>query len=144
MGLFSTKSDVFSFGIMLLEVISGRSRFLSYENPSRDLFEHAWRLWKEDNLSGIVDEFSVVETGDLSELLRYIHIGLLCIQQQPEKRPSMAFVTFMLESSFELLRLDYPISCFAIIPSKEILLLAMLDRVRQIYNDQHHNKAINK
>ncbi|KAK8535118.1 hypothetical protein V6N13_130317 [Hibiscus sabdariffa] len=62
----------------------------------------AWRLWKEGNPSGIVDEFSVVEAGDLPELLRYIHIGLLWVQQRPEERPSMAFVTFMLESSLEL------------------------------------------
>ncbi|GMJ05175.1 hypothetical protein like AT4G27290 [Hibiscus trionum] len=103
-GLFSVKSDVFSFGIVLLEVISGRkNRGFYHANRSGNLIEHAWRLWTEGNPSGIVDEF-LVETGDQPEpeLLRCIHIGLLCVQQHPEERPCMSAVVLMLGSRSEL------------------------------------------
>ncbi|GMJ10249.1 hypothetical protein like AT4G27290 [Hibiscus trionum] len=101
-GLFSVKSDVFSFGILLLEVISGRkSRGFYHANKSSNLIEHAWILWKEDKPLDVADDF-LVNTGDLSELLRCIRISLLCVQQHPEERPSMSSVVHMLGSHNEL------------------------------------------
>ncbi|KAE8703210.1 G-type lectin S-receptor-like serine/threonine-protein kinase SD1-1 [Hibiscus syriacus] len=101
-GLFSVKSDVFSFGILLLEVISGmKNRGFYHANESGNLVEHAWRLWKEGKPLDIVDSF-FVETGYLSELLQCIHISLLCVQQHPEERPSMSSVVVMLISHNEL------------------------------------------
>ncbi|KAE8681051.1 S-locus lectin protein kinase family protein [Hibiscus syriacus] len=101
-GMFSVKSDVFSFGILLLEIISGRkNRGFYLANQSGNLIEHAWRLWKEDEPSVLADDF-LVETGNLSELLRCIHIGLLCVQQHPDERPSMSSVVVMLVSQNEL------------------------------------------
>ncbi|KAE8703213.1 Detected protein of confused Function [Hibiscus syriacus] len=66
-GLFSVKSDIFSFGILLLEVISGRkNRGFYHENESGNLIEHqAWRLWKEGKPLDVADDF-LVETGDQS------------------------------------------------------------------------------
>ncbi|KAB2044185.1 hypothetical protein ES319_D01G072700v1 [Gossypium barbadense] len=101
-GLFSAKSDVFSFGILLLEITSGRkNRGFYHSNQSGNLIEHAWRLWKKGKLLDLADEF-LVETGDLSKLLRCMHISLLCIQLYPEERPSMASVVLMLGSDNEL------------------------------------------
>ncbi|MBA0705543.1 hypothetical protein Golax_017731, partial [Gossypium laxum] len=101
-GLFSAKSDVFSFGILLLEITSGRkNRGFYHSNQSGNLIEHAWRLWKKGKLLDLADEF-LVETGDRSKLLRCMHISLLCIQLYPEERPSMASVVLMLESDNEL------------------------------------------
>ncbi|KAE8667302.1 S-locus lectin protein kinase family protein [Hibiscus syriacus] len=101
-GLFSVKSDVFSFGIVLLEVISGRkNRGFYHENESGNLIQHAWRLWKEAKPLDVADDF-LVETGDLSELLRCIHISLLCVQTHQEERPSMSSVVHMLGSQNEL------------------------------------------
>ncbi|PIA58494.1 hypothetical protein AQUCO_00500437v1 [Aquilegia coerulea] len=50
-GLFSVKSDVFSFGVLLLEIISGKKSNDIYESgPSWNLLNYAWKLWREDNL----------------------------------------------------------------------------------------------
>ncbi|GLT51481.1 hypothetical protein SLA2020_248880 [Shorea laevis] len=49
-GLFSIKSDVFSFGVLLLEIISGiRNRGFFHPKHSLNLIGHAWKLWKEGN-----------------------------------------------------------------------------------------------
>ncbi|KAI3766676.1 hypothetical protein L2E82_16745 [Cichorium intybus] len=49
-GRFSIKSDVFSFGVLVLEIVSGKkNRGFSHEGHRDNLLGHAWRLFKEDN-----------------------------------------------------------------------------------------------
>ncbi|XP_030955199.1 G-type lectin S-receptor-like serine/threonine-protein kinase At4g27290 isoform X2 [Quercus lobata] len=97
-GLFSTKSDVFSFGILLLEIICGKkSRGLFHPNHSLNLIGYAWRLWNEGRPLELTDE-CFRQSSTLSEVLRCIHISLLCLQQCPEDRPSMSSVIVMLGS----------------------------------------------
>ncbi|KAJ4835468.1 hypothetical protein Tsubulata_032373 [Turnera subulata] len=95
-GLFSVKSDVFSFGILVLEIISGRkSKGFFHPNNSLNIILVAWRIWKEGNPSDLVDASSR-ESCNTSELMRCIHISLLCVQQHPEDRPGMETVVMML------------------------------------------------
>ncbi|WJX30436.1 receptor protein-tyrosine kinase [Trifolium repens] len=95
-GLFSIKSDVFSFGILLLEIVSGRkNKGLSYPKNNDNLVGHAWGLWKEGSSKELVDDCF----GDLyilSEALRCIQVGLLCLQQHAIDRPNMVSVLAML------------------------------------------------
>ncbi|KAK4588065.1 hypothetical protein RGQ29_019164 [Quercus rubra] len=95
-GLFSIKSDVFSFGVLLLEIITGKKNSTYYhDDPSSNLIGHVWDLWKEDKAMELIDS-SLGETYPANEVSRYIQIGLLCVQEHAEDRPSMSTVVFML------------------------------------------------
>ncbi|XP_011014316.1 PREDICTED: G-type lectin S-receptor-like serine/threonine-protein kinase At4g27290 [Populus euphratica] len=96
-GLFSVKSDVFSFGILMLEIISGKkSRGFYHPHHSLSLIGHAWRLWKDGKPLNLIEAFPG-ESCNLSEvIMRCINISLLCVQQHPDDRPSMATVVWML------------------------------------------------
>ncbi|KAL8510582.1 hypothetical protein ACS0TY_017414 [Phlomoides rotata] len=101
-GLFSIKSDVFSFGVLVLEVVSGkRNKYFSLEDKNLNLIGHAWTMYKEERLWELVDA-SLGDSIDKSQVLRSIHVGLLCVQARPEDRPSMSSVVFMLGNKDEL------------------------------------------
>ncbi|XP_056693396.1 G-type lectin S-receptor-like serine/threonine-protein kinase At4g27290 isoform X2 [Spinacia oleracea] len=101
-GLFSVKSDVYSFGVLLLEIISSkRNRGFNHPDHHHNLLGHAWRLLNEGLGLELVDS-SIEVCYNASEVLRSMHIGLLCVQQNPDDRPSMLSVVVMLDSDVEL------------------------------------------
>ncbi|XP_057537118.1 G-type lectin S-receptor-like serine/threonine-protein kinase At1g11410 isoform X1 [Amaranthus tricolor] len=101
-GVMSIKSDVFSFGVLLLEIITGRKNSGFYpDNPSINLVGHVWELWKEGRSLEIVDT-SVKDSDADEELLSCIQIGLLCVQERADDRPTMSTVVFMLSNNVEL------------------------------------------
>ncbi|XP_048234994.1 G-type lectin S-receptor-like serine/threonine-protein kinase At4g27290 isoform X2 [Ricinus communis] len=96
-GLFSMKSDVFSFGVLVLEIISGKkNRGFFHPDHSHNLLGHAWKLLLEGRSLDLVDK--MLDSFAASEVLRCIHVGLLCVQQRPEDRPNMSSVVVMLGS----------------------------------------------
>ncbi|XP_077245928.1 uncharacterized protein LOC143885616 [Tasmannia lanceolata] len=97
-GLFSVKSDVFSFGVILLEIISGKKNTSFYlSEHALTLLEHAWQLWIEDKGLDLMDK-SVSEACNTSEVLKCIQVGLLCVQEDAIDRPTMASVVAMFVS----------------------------------------------
>uniref|UniRef100_A0A7N2LNP9 Receptor-like serine/threonine-protein kinase n=1 Tax=Quercus lobata TaxID=97700 RepID=A0A7N2LNP9_QUELO len=95
-GVFSTKSDVFSFGVLLLEIISGQKNYSSYhsERPL-NFIGYAWELWGEGRGLELID----TALGDLDhtdQVLRCINVGLLCVQESSVDRPAMLDVIFMI------------------------------------------------
>ncbi|EFH45829.1 predicted protein [Arabidopsis lyrata subsp. lyrata] len=103
-GYFSLKSDVFSFGVLVLEIVTGRrNRGFRNEEHKLNLLGHAWRQFLEDKAYELIDEAVNESCTDISEVLRVIHIGLLCVQQDPKDRPNMSVVVLMLSSDMLLL-----------------------------------------
>ncbi|KAK4491988.1 hypothetical protein RD792_002773 [Penstemon davidsonii] len=95
-GLFSVKSDVFSFGVLVLEIVSGkRNRGFSHIDHNLNLLGHAWTLYKEDRPLDLVDA-SLGNSFYFSDVVRSVHVALLCVQQNPKDRPSMSSVVMML------------------------------------------------
>ncbi|KAK2440113.1 hypothetical protein P8452_19279 [Trifolium repens] len=96
-GSFSIKSDVFSFGVVVLEIISGKKNSGFCDPQHRlNLLGHAWRLWIEEKPEKLIADI-LYDDAIYSEIIRFIHVGLLCVQQQPENRPNMSSVVFMLK-----------------------------------------------
>ncbi|KAL9460492.1 hypothetical protein AB3S75_003653 [Citrus x aurantiifolia] len=81
-GIVSMKIDVFSFGVLVLEI--------------------AWQLWNEGKCLELVDT-ALDESCSPSEVLRCIHVGLLCVQDQPTDRPTMSDVVSMLTNETMIL-----------------------------------------
>ncbi|XP_076898181.1 G-type lectin S-receptor-like serine/threonine-protein kinase At4g27290 [Bidens hawaiensis] len=95
-GLFSLKSDVFSFGVLVLEIVSGKkNRGFSHQAHHDNLLGHAWRLYKEGKPHELVD-VALGGSWSACEVLQSIHVGLLCVQQNADDRPNMSSVVHML------------------------------------------------
>ncbi|KAG6532357.1 hypothetical protein ZIOFF_006197 [Zingiber officinale] len=97
-GHFSEKSDVYSFGVLLLEILSGKkSTEIFKANQPQSLLGQAWKLWGEGRSTKLLVESSG-DSSTMSKALRYFQVGLLCVQEGSEDRPSMAQVVVMLSS----------------------------------------------
>ncbi|KAK9084905.1 hypothetical protein Sjap_025316 [Stephania japonica] len=97
-GQFSVKSDVYSFGVLILEIVTGQ-KVLTFEQSEHgeDLLSYAWRNWKQGTALELIDP-ALQGTCSANEVVRCIHIGLLCVQEDYADRPNMASVVLMLTS----------------------------------------------
>ncbi|CAH9130885.1 unnamed protein product [Cuscuta epithymum] len=100
-GHFSVKSDTFSYGVMLLEILSGRKNKNRFNEDSLNLVEDVWNFWREERPLDMIDP-SLGASYEEREVLRCIHVGLLCVQAFPNHRPTMLEVVFMLSNETTL------------------------------------------
>ncbi|XP_058725199.1 cysteine-rich receptor-like protein kinase 44 [Vicia villosa] len=107
-GQFSVKSDVFSFGVLILEIISGhKNNDVRRGDTNEYLLSFVWRNWRDGSPTNIIDPTIINDS--VNEVLRCIHIGLLCVQENANSRPTMTSVVLMLNShSFSLSRPSEP------------------------------------
>ncbi|GLT30997.1 hypothetical protein SLA2020_057660 [Shorea laevis] len=97
-GCFSVKSDVFSFGVMLLEILSGRkNNSPSNGEDAANLISLAWRNWRDGTALNVVDPN--LREGSTAQMIRCIHVGLLCVQQNQLQRPTMGSIIVMLTNN---------------------------------------------
>ncbi|KAJ0787874.1 putative protein kinase RLK-Pelle-DLSV family [Helianthus annuus] len=87
-GVMSEKSDVFSYGVMLLEITSGKRNTEIIHPEQIYPLTHAWKSWKEGRGIELMDQ-ALEGSSCVSEGLRCIHVALLCVQDLPKDRPTM-------------------------------------------------------
>ncbi|XP_061999789.1 cysteine-rich receptor-like protein kinase 44 isoform X1 [Rosa rugosa] len=98
-GHFSVKSDVYSFGVLVLEIITGqKNSSFRHEESTEVLLSYAWNSWREGTALNLIDP--MLRSGFSGpEIIRYIHIALLCVQQSVAARPTIAAVNHMYSSN---------------------------------------------
>jgi hypothetical protein len=103
--LSDRESVVYSYGMVLLETVSGRRNFDVSEETGRKKFSvWAYEEYERGNLAGIVDRRLPAEDLDMAQVERALQVSFWCIQEQPAQRPSMGKVVQMLEGVMELER----------------------------------------
>ncbi|XP_024318023.1 cold-responsive protein kinase 1 isoform X2 [Brachypodium distachyon] len=95
-GQVTKKSDIYSFGVLLLEIVSGRCNHnnrLPYEDQF--LLERTWRHHEQGQLEKIIDA-DLEDDLDVEEACRFLKVGLLCTQDAMKLRPNMTNIVLML------------------------------------------------
>ncbi|KAJ1412166.1 Serine-threonine/tyrosine-protein kinase, catalytic domain [Sesbania bispinosa] len=96
-GQLTDKADVYSFGVLVLEIICGRRNNV-FREDSGSLLQTVWKLYRSNTLIEAVDS-SLGDDFPATEATRVFHIGLLCTQASASLRPSMTQVVHMLRNS---------------------------------------------
>ncbi|XP_027086057.1 G-type lectin S-receptor-like serine/threonine-protein kinase At1g11300 [Coffea arabica] len=97
-GRFSEKSDVYSFGVLLLEIVSGRRNTGFYHDEYElSLLGYAWKLWNGNDITNLIDPL-IFDPCIEVEVKRYVHVGLLSVQEYTKDRPNVSTVLSMLNS----------------------------------------------
>ncbi|KAG9453970.1 hypothetical protein H6P81_006874 [Aristolochia fimbriata] len=101
LGQLTKKADIYSFGVLILEIISGRSSSkAAWGEDMMVLLEWTWKLREEDRLLEIVDP--ELDGYPEEEVLRFIKVALFCTQATSQQRPSMKLILEMLSNEIML------------------------------------------
>ncbi|CAK8573741.1 unnamed protein product [Lathyrus sativus] len=98
-GEFSIKTDVYSFGVLVLEIITGK-KITSFRKSgyTEDLLSYVWKKWNDGTPMELLD-MTLRDSYSRVEVTRCIHVGLCCVQEDPEQRPSMQTIVLLLSSN---------------------------------------------
>ncbi|CAO2187364.1 unnamed protein product [Urochloa humidicola] len=95
-GQVTKKSDIYSFGVLLLEIVCGRCNH-NARLPQGDQFllERTWTYYEQGKLEEIID-IDIGDDLDVEEACRFLKVGLLCTQDAMKLRPNMINIIHML------------------------------------------------
>ncbi|KAK4258933.1 hypothetical protein QN277_005328 [Acacia crassicarpa] len=97
-GQISVKSDIYSFGVLTLEIISGKKNTSFYiSSCAEDLLSYAWKLWKKGTPLELLDP-SLRDSYSRNQVIKCIHMSLLCVQESQAQRPTVQSILVMLGS----------------------------------------------
>ncbi|XP_057952728.1 cysteine-rich receptor-like protein kinase 2 isoform X2 [Malania oleifera] len=100
-GHLTEKADVYSFGVLLLEIVTGqRCNTGTGGKPGEFLLAKIWSKYKANMVNTMIDR-SIYETAIEEEYLHIVHVGLLCTQATPGYRPTMTKVVELLRRNKE-------------------------------------------
>ncbi|KHM98863.1 Putative LRR receptor-like serine/threonine-protein kinase [Glycine soja] len=101
-GQLTRKADIYSFGVLLVEIVSGRCHTNSrLPIGEQYLLEMTWELYQKRELVGLVD-ISLDGHFDAEEACKFLKIGLLCTQDTSKLRPTMSSVVKMLTREMDI------------------------------------------
>ncbi|CAI8617268.1 unnamed protein product [Vicia faba] len=107
-GRLSVKADVFSYGVLVLELITGqRNSSFNLDVEEHNLFDWAYKMYKKGKCLEIVDT-TLVSTAITEQVAMCIQLALLCIQGDPHLRPTMRRVVVMLSRNSPHCHMEEP------------------------------------
>ncbi|XP_057807230.1 cysteine-rich receptor-like protein kinase 2 [Salvia miltiorrhiza] len=96
-GHLSEKVDIYSFGILILEIISGRKcSDMNPDSTAEYLLNEAWKLYERDMHQNLADEALELTEQEVGELIKMVEIAMLCVQSPASSRPSMSQLIMMI------------------------------------------------
>ncbi|MBA0600406.1 hypothetical protein Gorai_006593, partial [Gossypium raimondii] len=102
-GRLTRKADVYSFGVLLLEIVSGRTA-IDFDPDVGEFFlvQKAWEMYRSNKLVQMVDPVLNEMRFSKQDVDRFLKVALMCVQQKARLRPYMSTVVKMMCNEIDI------------------------------------------